>query len=132
MGLVKIKNDMREINLIISNVKAFIKSGDYSQCEEYIGKAMAKYPHSPVPHNLMGILYEKQNNHDNAMKHFRAAWDLDYSYLPARYNIENFGDFFSNNNKYIYDESDITMENKEEVLKVDYDNHGIGHVVRKK
>ena len=38
---------------------------------------MAENPHGAVPHNLMGILLEKESNHVLAMKHFRAAYALD-------------------------------------------------------
>ena len=132
MGLFKMKNEINEMNLITNMVKEFIKDRKYKQCEEYIGKAMAKYPHSPEPHNLMGILFEKQNDHENAMKHFRVAWDLDSTYMPAKYNIENFGDFFSQNKKFIYDEADIELENKQDLCKVEYDSYGVGHVIRRR
>lgn len=132
MRLLRVKNEINEMNLIINMVKELIKDKKYEQCEEYIGKVIGKYPHSPEPHNLMGILFEKQNDHENAMKHFRVAWDLDSTYLPARYNIENFGDFFSKSKKFIYDETDIELEYKQELCKVKYDSYGVGHVVKKK
>ena len=49
---------------------------------------MAENPHCAIPHNLMGILLEKEANHVLAMKHFRAAYALDPTYIPARYNME--------------------------------------------
>ena len=52
---------------------------------------MLQNPHSAIPHNLMGILMEKENNHVLAMKHFRAAYALDPTYIPARYNMEQYG-----------------------------------------
>lgn len=41
----------------------------------------------------MEILLEKQKNHLLALKHFRAAYALDPSYLPARYNLDQYSDF---------------------------------------
>ena len=59
----------------------------FEQCEKEIETAMAENPHCAIPHNLMGILLEKESNHVLAMKHFRAAYALDPTYVPPRYNI---------------------------------------------
>ncbi len=40
--------------------------------------------------------FEMQGNHLMAMKHFRVAWDLEPTYLPARQNLEVFGNTHSN------------------------------------
>ncbi|MPN31218.1 hypothetical protein SDC9_178692 [bioreactor metagenome] len=66
------------------------------------------------------------------MKHFRAAWALDPTYIPARQNLDCYGTFFSNG-KCAYDESDYSVEEDEERKKyeIEYDKHGIGHIVRK-
>ena len=58
--------------------KRLIVQHEYKECEKKLGKtAMLRNPHSAIPHNLMGILMEKENNHVLAMKHFRAAYALD-------------------------------------------------------
>ncbi len=49
---------------------------------------MKDCPDAAEPHNLFGILMEKQGCHISAMKHFRAAWSFG-SFLPARKNIDN-------------------------------------------
>ena len=49
----------------------------FEQCQKEIETAMAEKPHCAIPHNLMGILLEKESNHVLAMKHFRAAYALD-------------------------------------------------------
>lgn len=71
--------------------KALIARREYTKCEKQIRKAMEEEPHSPIPHNLMGILMEKLSNHALAMKHFRAAAALDPTYIPARFNMEQYG-----------------------------------------
>ena len=63
----------------------------FEQCQKEIETAMAENPHCAIPHNLMGILLEKESNHLLAMKHFRAAYALDPTYVPARYNMEQYG-----------------------------------------
>lgn len=65
-------------------IRRLIENGALVKAEEVAAKAMGEYPHSPEPHNLMGIVLEKENEHVEAMKHFRAAWALDPTYLPAR------------------------------------------------
>lgn len=41
------------------------------------------------------------------MKHFRAAWCLDSTYLPARENISNFSSF-EPMHRFFYEESDCS------------------------
>jgi len=50
-------------------------------------------PESPVLHNLMGVILEKECRHVQAMKCFKNAYDLDQGYEPARYNLERYGIF---------------------------------------
>lgn len=116
------------------NVKEYILSGDYENAQKCIINAMAENPHDAIPHNLMGILLEHKNNHMLAMKHFRAAWALDPAYRPAHYNMEKYGEDFSNgrNKPDAYDDSDCSEENKrKDLYKVVYDENGIGHVVKR-
>lgn len=73
---------------------------------------MSEAPHAPEPHNLMGIILENENDHIGAMKHFRAAWALDPTYLPARFNMEQYGRFSAVERVDAYDESDCTVEDE--------------------
>ncbi len=84
---------MPEMNLsaIVDAVKAFLIEKRYSECDELLRAAMRAYPHDAAPHNLMGLLLEKQNDHVKAMKHFRAAAALDPTYKPASWNLAYFG-----------------------------------------
>lgn len=77
----------------IAEVKKMIHSQYYKECEALISSLMLDNPHSALPHNLMGILLEKQGRHEDAMRHFRAAYALDPEYEPAERNIENLGGF---------------------------------------
>ena len=43
--------------------KRLIFQHEYKECEKKLGEAMLQNPHSAIPHNLMGILMEKENNH---------------------------------------------------------------------
>ncbi|MBR6088378.1 MAG: hypothetical protein IKP86_00495 [Anaerolineaceae bacterium] len=134
-----------EMDQLCSTVRAFIMDEDYESGMDLICKNMVRFPHAPQPHNLLAILLEKTGNHRLAMRHFQAALALDPDYLPAKYNLNTYGTFFTRGNC-AFDESDIrvgTSGNTEIVLdgknighavyrtRIEYDEHGIGHVVRK-
>lgn len=80
---------------LCETVKNKILSGRYDVCYGLICEAMSKYPDSAVPHNLLGIWYEKEGAHAEAIKHFRAAYALDPTYAPASQNLETYGTFYS-------------------------------------
>ena len=69
-------------------VKKYIEEKDWDSCMELIPRYMERYPNSAVPHNLLGIVLESQGHHPDAMWHFRAAWSLDPTFLPASQNID--------------------------------------------
>jgi len=75
------------------DIKRLVESGEINQASELIQQAMADFPDSPVPHNLLGIVLERKGDHYTAMRHFRAAWSLEPSYLPAKHNLEVFGQY---------------------------------------
>ncbi len=75
---------------------------------------MYKYPHSPEPHNLLGILLEKEGKHVEVMKHFRASLDLDPTYCPALRNIMVFGPCHPDKKIYAYYNEDCDEEETEE------------------
>ncbi len=93
---MKQMNDDRSAVLseLCEKVRHLIREGNYVACTMSISAAMKEYPHAPQPHNLMGILLEAEGNHSGAMKHFRAAWALDPTYLPSRVNLNRYGSFF--------------------------------------
>ena len=64
-----------------------------------------------------------------AMKHFRAAYALDPTYIPARYNMEQYGNMCPSG-RCAYTEEDCPVQNDSQ-FKVVYDEHHVGHLVRK-
>ena len=104
--MMKIMNsDKEEMQKLCNFVRENVEKHDYEHCKEKIMRAMSEFPHAAEPHNLMGIVLEKEGNHVTAMRHFRAAWELDPAYLPTRENLEAFG-AFPQNGRYVFDESD--------------------------
>ena len=109
-------------------MKKLICSGKSQEAIQIICNFMSKHPNSAIPHNLLGIIYEKKCNHILAMKHFRAAWCLDPTYLPARENMYNFSSF-EPIHRFFYEESDCSIS--EQKYEIKYDSRHIGHVVEK-
>lgn len=103
------ENEDRSTQLreLCAAVRKYTAARDYQKCTALICEAMGKYPHAPEPHNLFGIVLEKEGDHVNAMKHFRAAYALDPTCRPARQNLELYGTFYSGGGC-AYDESDCT------------------------
>ena len=74
--------------------KKFILAGDYDKSEEYLRKAIAENMSMPEPHNLLGAIYELKGDLLQAKKHYRAALDLDPTYIPAKENLHRSSSFF--------------------------------------
>lgn len=101
----------KQLILLCEDVKQEIKHCKLQEAKKRIAEAMQEYPDSAVPHNLMGILLEISGRHPQAMKHLRAAWALDPTFIPARYNMENFGSFHYKR-VYVYTEEDCLKKMK--------------------
>lgn len=109
----KLSNRKMEMRLLCSSVRKYSGTSNYKKCVELICKAMSKYPDAPEPHNLFGVILEKRGDHEEAMRHFRAACALDPMYVPAQYNLDHFGTFFDRG-KCAFDESDCPQEDSQE------------------
>lgn len=116
-----------ELDQLCEFVRALVLEHNYEACIPSICQAMKGHPHAPHPHNLMGIVLEKMGDHITAMKHFRAAWALDPTYLPASHNLHTYGTFFSNGSC-AFSESDVP-ESEPSKLEIVYDDRGVAHVV---
>lgn len=118
-----------ELEELCATVRERVLAKDYDACIPAICEAMENHPHAPHPHNLLGIVMEKLGDHFSAMKHFRAAWALDPTYLPANHNLNTYGTFFSNGTC-AFDESDVPPP-PPSTIEIVYDERGIGHAVNK-
>ena len=113
---------------LCDRVRELMGRGAYDECEQLILSAMGTYPHAPEPHNLLGILLEKQGDRPLAVKHYRAAWALDPTYRPVRQNLDRFASFTAHGSA-AFDESDCREEPSSAQLEIVYDQCGIGHVM---
>ena len=123
-----VKNELKQL---CNNIRTLTDKKAYKECYEVITNAMKQYPHSPEPHNLRGLIMECQGNHLLAMKHFRAAWALDPTYLPSRHNLELYGTFLSRESG-AFEESDCPSLLENSTYKVVYDQNRVGHIIRRK
>ncbi|WP_304206509.1 tetratricopeptide repeat protein [Peptostreptococcus russellii] len=130
MSIIVFDRDNKiSINEICKETKKLINQKKYLESEKIVLMAMVLYPHSPEPHNLMGILLERQGKHLLGMKHFRAAWELDPNYEPAKHNLEHYGTFLSLTHC-AFDETDCGLQlrknnyqgSKKEAKTVDNEN----------
>lgn len=118
-----------ELKELCEKIRFLIPRRTYEKCEILLCEAMQKYPHSPHPHNLYGILLEDKGDHSAAMNHFRAALALDASYKPAQHNLDYYGNFKKKGNC-AYDETDCFNENKNNYT-IKKDEFGVGKIIRK-
>ena len=118
-----------ELSELCKKIKTLVYERNFSECALLISEAMRDYPHAPHPHNLMGILLETEGDHAAAIKHFRAAWALDPTYVPSRINLDRYGSFFSTE-PYAFGEQDHTAEPDIHEYKICYDEFGNGHAKR--
>lgn len=129
MNSTKIITKCSELNSLCTQVRALVANKQYKQCENLICNAMERYPHAPQPHNLFGVLLEKEGNHTEAMRHFRAAWALDATYAPAGENLKTYGTFYSSG-RCAFDESDCTSVQSQRCV-IAYDACGMNCVARR-
>lgn len=88
--LTEVLSTSESLSELCEEIHVLVTQHNYSLGQLKIVEAMARYPHSPIPHNLMGILLERQKNHLLALKHFRAAYALDPTYWPVQYNMDQY------------------------------------------
>ena len=118
-----------QFQALCDGVRKYVDTRNYQKCAAVICEAMGEFPNAPQPHNLLGIVMEKEGDHAGAMKHFRAAYSLDPTYLPARQNLDHYGTFYSRGGC-AHDESDCLQE-APSPYEIQYDEKGIGHAVRR-
>lgn len=94
-----------EVQKYCDIIRKLLLQRAYDECERRTVRMLERFPHSPDPHNLYGVLLEKRGEHLLALKHFRAALSLDPSHAPAIHNLETYATLFSHGS-YAIDESD--------------------------
>ena len=93
-----IDNALKRKALIATEIKTFqeylefgkkcILEKNYDSAKEYLKKAIDENLEAPEPQNLLGVLYEYEEDLLIARKHYRAALEMDPTYKPAIENLE--------------------------------------------
>ncbi len=109
METISMQTEEQALRALCRKVRELAGSGDIEGGKRTAIEAMGNHPHAPQPHNLLGLMLEKQGAHLLAMKHFRAAWALEPAYVPARQNLDQYGTFYTAAHD-AYDESDCPAE----------------------
>jgi Flp pilus assembly protein TadD len=84
---------MDEFKSLLERAKKCIEEGRFGEAEAYLRSATALDISSPQPHNLYGVLLERSGDRLRALRHYRAATDLDPTYMPAKNNLFRAGSF---------------------------------------
>lgn len=119
-------NDMTQL---CKDFRDALAQRNYERCEYDAMMAMMEDPNSAQLHNLLGVLAETKGDHALAMRHFRAAWAMDPTFLPARHNLELTGTFFAKGALALEDADCPEKVEKPASCHIEYDEHGVGHVV---
>jgi tetratricopeptide (TPR) repeat protein len=82
------------LDLLLKEAVYKLKSYDYEEAYQYIVDAGKEDPNAPQPHNLLGIWYECKGMNNYARKHYRVAYVLDPTYVPASENLERVSTLF--------------------------------------
>lgn len=112
-----------EIQKYCDTMRELLQQQAYEDCEKHTNRLMKRFPHIPEPHNIYGIILEKQGEHLLALKHFRAALSLDPSFAPAIHNLETYATLFSHG-MYAIDESDCQPEESADADEVNSSKNG--------
>jgi len=94
---------------------------------------MRQYPDAAQPHNLMGLLLEKEGSHLMALRHCLAAVALDPGHRPSLENLNRFSElYYSGEGVFAEEECNPAKREEAAVLgyQVGYDRKGMAHLYR--
>jgi DNA-binding response OmpR family regulator len=67
----------------------------FDEAEVFLKQAIGLDPKSAEAHNLMGVLHELRNEHDQSYRAYRAALRADRHYEPAKHNMLRYYERFT-------------------------------------
>ena len=56
-----------QLQALCDGVRKYVDTRNYQKCVAMICEAMGEFPNAPEPHNLLGIVMEKECDHPGAM-----------------------------------------------------------------
>ncbi len=88
ISLEKEEKNLKSFSDLISLAKGEINKKNFTEAIKYLKKAISIDSEKPEPFNLMGVIYEIEGKHGEAMKMYRTALSLEPSYKPANENLQ--------------------------------------------
>jgi len=79
----------------LSKAKHALTLRAFDEAEIFLRQAIALNPSSAEAHNLMGVLHECRNEHDDSYREYRAALKADRHYEPAKHNMLRYYERFT-------------------------------------
>ncbi len=79
--------DQSHLNHLVQAAIVNIQCKHYIQAKQQLCEAMFVNDHTPVIHNLLGIICELHGDNSMAMRHYRCSYVLDGTYRPAISNL---------------------------------------------
>ncbi len=97
-------------NVLVHLVNYYLISGRNEQALEYIAIAKEKDPDNATYYHAEGVLYDKANEAEKAMKAYLKAAELDPTYFNTQYNI---GALLFNKGVTMVEKANAIMDNEE-------------------
>ncbi len=79
----------------LQRAKRALNNRWFDEAQVYLKQAIALDAKSAEAHNLMGVLHELRNEHDDSYREYRAALKADKHYEPARHNMTRYYERFT-------------------------------------
>lgn len=79
----------------LSRAKRALNRRLFEEAEVFLKQAIALDPRSAEAHNLMGVLHECRNEHDDSYREYRAALKANRHYEPAKHNMLRYYERFT-------------------------------------
>jgi FixJ family two-component response regulator len=79
----------------LSRAKRALNHRWFEEAEASLKQAIGLDPQSAEAHNLMGVLHELRNEHDDSYREYRAALKADRHYEPAKHNMLRYYERFT-------------------------------------
>ena len=67
----------------------------FEEAEVYLKQALGLDPASAGAHNLMGVLHELRDEHDDSYREYKAALKADRHFEPAKHNMTRYYERFT-------------------------------------
>jgi DNA-binding response OmpR family regulator len=91
----------------LSQAKRALNQRSFQQAEAFLKQAIALKNDSAEAHNLMGVLHELRNQHDDSYREYKAALKANHRYEPAKHNMQRYYERFT------FGKSDVLIDTGE-------------------